>query len=59
MLVPGRPLISKRRRWLVERNVPLLVNKYSEETVENLRAIRVFRSVKTIERLFIFRGGEI
>lgn len=35
VVVPGRPLISKRRWWLVERNVPLLVNKYFHETVEN------------------------
>lgn len=35
VVVPGRPLISKRRWWLVEQNVPLLVNKYFHETVEN------------------------
>lgn len=56
VLVPGRPLISKRRRW--NETFHFLLTNIPRKSVENLRAV-VFVAVKTIERLFIFRTGEI
>lgn len=56
VLVPGRPLISKRRRW--NETFHFLLTNIPRKSVENLRAV-VFVAVKTIERLFIFRIGEI
>lgn len=54
VVVPGRALISKRRWWLVERNVPLLVNKYSTKLSKIPSSRRVLVSRKLDRTIILF-----